>query len=197
MAELPHLDVSRRRGITPHVTVEPTIRTNILALILEKTSLDLQAQSRILSTEGLSLGELQKIDGRMKFHSYLRILEQICDAMRDPRFGLTVSRQLGPSSVGAVGYLFLCAPTLGEAFRRFERYVSAIQDVSSLRTRLVEGNLEVIYSIYDDTLYPQRNDAEFSLGVVQSLTSQYLARKFEPICVKFPGLAARFFLNSP
>jgi len=163
----------------------PRISSHTLKCILTHAALSPAQQSKLLADEGLASDDLHGLDTRISFSSYLRILDQIATFKGDPKFGLSVSQLMGHDLLGAVGFLFLSSPTLEEAFFRFEKYVPAIQDVTKLTISKLDTGLAATYSLQDDKLFPRRHDAEFSIGVVYKLVSQYLARKFTPTFVKF------------
>lgn len=167
------------------ITEAPTIGAHVLRAVLSQTPLQKEEQAHLLVSEQLKASDLYELDAKIKFDSYLRILDKIADLKSDERFGLSIAKQMGPDLIGAVGYLFLCSATLEEAFGRFERYTSSIQDATSLTGKSISDGLEVIYSIYDDALFPRRHDVEFSISFVYKLVSQYLGKEFSPLFVKF------------
>lgn len=61
------------------------------------------------------------------------------EATGDPAFGFAVARQWHPTSFNGLGYAWLASPTLGDAFRRLERYFRVITQSGWMAFRRAGG----------------------------------------------------------
>ena len=101
-----------------------------------------------------------------------------------PTLGLSVSTQMGPELVGAIGYIFMSSPTLESAIKYFVESVRSVQDVTLLRYRR-GASPTLTYMITDDDIQPRRQDVEFSLGYIHTLIKGYLDGGYAPKEVHF------------
>lgn len=84
---------------------------------------------------------------------------------------------MSAEGLGPLSFLFLSAPTLGQAFQTFTEYLDAMQE-ATLNAFVIEGSFgHFTYGIRDDALTPQRQDSEYSIGVMCNLQRQFLGRR--------------------
>jgi hypothetical protein len=89
------------------------------------------------------------------------------------------------NSLGALGFLFLSAPSLRTAFTSF----SANLERSRTRCAIAfsaDGSLATYeYLITDQTLQSRRQDAEFSIAIMHNMCRNYVGGEFELAEVRF------------
>lgn len=82
---------------------------------------------RLFRDVGLDAGALQDPLARFSQEGLNRLWDRLVEATGDPAVGLRFGESVSPASFGAVGYVMLASPTLGDAVRqalRFQRYLA-------------------------------------------------------------------------
>lgn len=162
----------------------PTIRAKVLRGILNSVDLTADQQREILKREGIDIQDLRGVSATVSLGSYTRIFDRLAKLLGAPTLGLSVSAQMGPELVGAIGYIFMSSPTLESAIKYFVESVRSVQDVTLLRYR--RGTSPTLtYTITDDEIQPRRQDVEFSLGYIHTLAKAYLDGGYAPKEVHF------------
>lgn len=115
------------------------------------------------------LGEVDEEANRVPLKRYVELFEWLGVALQRPYLGLELSKQAGPETLGAIGYMFLGAQNLEIAVRNLGHYLLAIQDSSQLYLD-VDGEYACVdYGILDNRITHRRQDSEYSLGYVWHL----------------------------
>ncbi|MDP3749534.1 MAG: AraC family transcriptional regulator [Phenylobacterium sp.] len=140
---------------------------------LAEHGLDVQ---QLLRRRHIPLSHLAEVRGQIPLRSYVGILEDAAEISGEPLLCLSMSQGAGPEALGAVGFLFLSAPSLRDALDLLCRYSEAIQDRTRMRLEVDERLAKIIYQISDDLIAPRRQDAEFSLGLMIRLMKTYLGQ---------------------
>jgi AraC-like DNA-binding protein len=92
---------------------------------------------------------------------------------------------MSADGLGPLSFLFLSAPTLGQAFQTFSKYLDAMQE-ATYNAFSIEGSVcHFTYAIRDADVTERRQDSEYSIGVMCNLVRQYLGRRSPPQEVHF------------
>lgn len=123
--------------------------------------------------------------------SFVSIYERGAEALHQPCVGWNCGQEFDIVDLGAFGEAVLTAPTLGEAFAIFARFISAVQSETELRLTVEDGQATLSYRILNPDIWPRRQDAEFTLSVLNSLIKAAAGADWHPDFVSFEHDAAR------
>jgi AraC-like DNA-binding protein len=169
----------------------PIVRASVLlpvadqlraAGLLEKT----------LARHDLSLADLADPYNVVSLASYVAWFETAAVVLKDPVLGLRLGASTTPADLlGPVGMLFLLADTLQGAIQDLSRYLSIWQ--SDTHVGVVRGvqTSEVIYQITDASVWPRRQDTEFSISALCAFIRSMLERAWRPDEIHFEHAAGR------
>ncbi len=116
---------------------------------------------------------------------YLAAFEQAAETIGDPSLGARLGTVLKPADIGPMGMLFAMAPTIRRAFERLSRHVNALQGVTGSEVSERAGTLIWSYGISDPSLWPRRQDAEYTLAATCHLVRQCFVAGWKPVEVHF------------
>lgn len=168
----------------PQRALTAVIHGSILRTILDVARVAPADELALLQAVGLTPANLQGEEAIIPLKSYMVAFDALAAQRRQPLLGLQIAEKMGPGLLGAVGYLFLAAPTLRAAILTFVEGSFSVQGASHLILR--EGSDACLtYAILDESLGPRRQDVEFSLGYLAALIWRYLGKDFRPIEVHF------------
>jgi len=162
----------------------PRIQAKILRGILNGAPLPESTVEALLGAEGIRPGDLDHVDATLPFAAYLRLFDNIAQAIGRDTFGLDLSSRMGPELVGPAGYIFVASSDLTQAVRALASSVFTIQDATTFEVQTGPAP-HVRYRITDNDLTPRRQDVEFSLGYVDRLIRLLLGPRYAPAEVWF------------
>lgn len=161
--------------------VEPTISHHFVTSLCEPVDED-------VVSEGLQTFGLANIDpntSRVPFRPYIALFEWFAEKLGNPYLGLQLSRDSGPETLGAIGYMFLGSLNLEMAIRNLGNYLLAVQDSSQLYLGIDGEYAFVHYEILDNRITNRRQDSEYSLGYVWQLMSLFSGNACKLTMVEF------------
>lgn len=163
----------------------PTISAQFLRHIADCLELTGCAPDPLLAQYELQRNELDDPRRMVPLKDFLSFFELAAEEAQNPLFGLHAGRLAGSDSLGPIGFLFLSAPTLREAFRSFTEYLATMQQAA--RNAFVEeGGLATFeYSISDESLQTRRQDAEYSIAAMYNFAKNYVGPGFNLVDVRF------------
>lgn len=163
----------------------PTISTQIVRHIRDCLELAGVPSASLLDQFGIVPDKIDERDQAVSLADYVRFFETAAAAAGNPHFGMHAARVMSADGLGPLSFLFLSAPTLGQAFQTFTEYLDAMQE-ATFNAFIVENEIShFTYGIRDDALTPRRQDSEYSIGVMCNLLRQYLGRRSAPAEVHF------------
>lgn len=165
--------------------LKPTISVLVLRHVVNCLDLVGCDPEPLLARFGLRRNDLDNARGVMPLEQFLTVLESAAQEARNPYLGLQAGRLGALNSLGALGFLFLSAPSLRTAFTSFSANLATIQD--AVRNRFsADGSLATYeYLITDQTLQSRRQDAEFSIAIMHNMCRNYVGGEFELAEVRF------------
>ena len=165
--------------------MRPTISVLVLRHVANCLDLVGCDPEPMLARFGLRRPDLDNARAAMPLADFLGFLELAAEQAGNPYLGLQAGRLGALNSLGALGFLFLSAPSLRSAFTGFDAYLATIQDAVRNRFSTEAGIATFEYMITDQTLQARRQDAEFSIALTQNMCRSYVGADFELIEVRF------------
>ncbi len=164
---------------------DATIRASVLDLLLRALEADHGDVGALTARHGLSSPKLRDPYAQVQLSRYIAFFEDAAQIFADPLLGVRLGSMAEPKLLGPLGLLFSTAPTLRKAFGHLSRWISALQGATqvSLQER---GDVVVwTYRIDDPTLWPRRQDAEYSLASCCALARAKMGSCWSPLEVHF------------
>lgn len=112
---------------------------------------------------------------------YVEHFERAAAVLANPNLGLQVAMRLRPADLGPVGVLFSISPSIRTGLARLAEDGAILQDGTHCSLFEVGGDLVWTYRLSDSTIWPRRQDAEFSLAAVCQLIRQSFSPTWHPI----------------
>jgi hypothetical protein len=165
--------------------LKPTISVLVLRHVANCLDLVGCDPEPLLAGLHLRRNDLDNAKGVMPLEDFLGFLELAAVKAANPYLGLQAGRLGALNSLGALGFLFLSAPSLRAAFTGFDSYLATIQDAVRNRFSAQGGIATFEYMITDQTLQSRRQDAEFSIALMHNMCRNYVGGEFELIEVRF------------
>lgn len=165
--------------------LKPTISVLVLRHVVNCLDLVGCDPEPMLARLSLRRDDLDNARGVMPLEQFLAFLERAAAEAGNPYLGLQAGRLGALNSLGALGFLFLSAPSLRAAFTGFAAYLATIQDAARNRFSADEGLATFEYQITDQTLQSRRQDAEFSIAIMHNMCRHYVGGEFELTDVRF------------
>jgi AraC-like DNA-binding protein len=163
----------------------PTISTQIVRHIRDCLELAGVASTPLLERHGIAPDKVDERDEAVSLAAYVRFFEAAAAEAGNPHFGMHAARVMSADGLGPLSFLFLSAPTLGQAFATFTEYLDAMQE-ATFNAFVVEAQISHFsYGILDNAIAPRRQDSEYSLGVMCNLLRQYCGGKAAPSEIHF------------
>lgn len=164
---------------------KPTISVLVLRHVANCLDLAGCNPGPLLVPYGLRTSDLDDPKAVMPLEDYLAFFETAALRAANPAFGLQAGRLAASDSLGALGFLFLSAPTFRAALQGFCAYLAALQQATANRFTVRDGIASFEYSISDQSLQNRRQDAEFSIAVMHNFCRSYCGSDFELTEVRF------------
>jgi AraC-like DNA-binding protein len=159
----------------------PTIRANLLAsLVAELVGRGADAEA-LLRTHLESDRPIRDPYQEVPLGRYVGFFEAAAAMVQDPIFGARLGARFQPEDLGPLGVVFVAAPSLRMALNRLGFFLRAWQGGTSAALETAGAAAEWTYQIEDSTLWPRRQDAEFSLAATCSLIRTLLGPGWSPI----------------
>ncbi|WP_126173802.1 AraC family transcriptional regulator [Altericroceibacterium xinjiangense] len=152
---------------------EPTISVLFLRHIANCVELAGHSCTPLLAEFGLCRHALEDREGTIPLKDFLRFFERAAEHSQNLHFGLQAGRLASADSLGPLSFLFLSAPSLGDAFHAFVRYLDTMQQAARNAFRVDGGTATFEYLILDPGLGVRRQDAEYSIGTTYTLAKNF------------------------
>jgi len=99
----------------------------------------------IFRAAGIDPAALKVPGTRVPARTSQRLLRLAEQAVGDPSLGIDVARQMHGTALHAVGYAWLSSATLGEACRRFARYMRVLTELWTMRIEEGSGGVRIAF----------------------------------------------------
>lgn len=117
--------------------------------------------------------------------AYVDLLERAAAATGQPHLGLRLAQFDEPGTVGALGYLFMSATSLLDAFEGFCGHLDALQEGTSNRLMIAGDTVTIQYRIEDSRITHRRQDSEYSVAAMHTLARLFTGSRVRPREVHF------------
>ncbi len=162
-----------------------SIRASALMPMVRELDLRTGKVDLLLAGQGMFRNQLTDPYSIVPLGRYLAVFEQAADIVADPSLGARLGTVTKPADIGPMGMLFAMAPTIRRAFERLSRCVSALQGATSSEIGEKAGLLVWSYGITDPSLWPRRQDSEYTLAATCHLVRQCFVSDWKPVEVHF------------
>jgi AraC-like DNA-binding protein len=143
-------------------------------------------------------------DARISAAQFCVAWSELIRLSGDPQIALALAAATPPGAFGVVEYVCRAAPTLGEALRRWVRYLNLLDD--AVEVALVEvagGDGDVALRVTRESEAPAPASHELCFALVVAQARQICTRPFRPVAVRFThrlagdAAAYRAFFDAP
>ncbi|MFN3273599.1 MAG: AraC family transcriptional regulator [Paracoccus sp. (in: a-proteobacteria)] len=122
-----------------------------------------------LGRYGLMAADLSDPYALLPLARYVATFEDLARHLNLPDLGLRVGTNIRAADLGPMGVLFSLSPTLRKGFTRLSAHVRALQGGTQSSVFEVGSDLVWTYRIADLSIWPRRQDAEYTLAAVCQL----------------------------
>jgi AraC-like DNA-binding protein len=160
------------------------IRASVLAPLLRR--LDEAGQTDALLRDNfMSRGQLADPYAAISLARYNALFESAAKVLEDPAIGLKLGLAVRPADLGPLGLLFSAAATPRAAVARFSALLAALQSGTQAALQR-QGELTYwTYHIDDTTIWPRRQDSEFSMAAICKLLQTAYKPGLKPMEAQF------------
>ncbi|MEX1146833.1 MAG: AraC family transcriptional regulator [Sphingomonadales bacterium] len=164
---------------------EAEISAFVIRTLMERLQAHHLPVISLMREAGIDPVDLKQSDRGISLRRYIQLFERAAAISTDSHLGLHLSQEMGPDSLGAIGYLFLSSTTLAEALENVVIYLGIIQEGTENRIN-GQGNVRKwIYRINDDRIHMRRQDSEYSVGIIFRLIRLLAGPRYVPDEVHF------------
>ncbi|MCM2293934.1 AraC family transcriptional regulator [Allorhizobium sp. BGMRC 0089] len=162
-----------------------TIRASVLIPIIDRLEKTGMRTEPLLARHGIARGQISDPYAMVPISRYIGFFEEAAKTSGSPLLGALMGTGITPGDLGPTGVLFSISPNIREAIHRLTRYVSAIQGATSTGLQEFDGDYVWSYQISSPSLWPRRQDSEFTLSVCCQLIRLCFSRHWRPLEVQF------------
>lgn len=164
---------------------QPVIRAQIVALLATRLALLGLDVRDLLRDQEIEAGLLQQRHGIVDLRRYIALFEAAALRSGNHQLGFDMGLSCRPEQIGPLGLLFVLLPTLREAMLAFGSLLSALQSETSAVLQSSNGDAHYSYRIDANTIWPRRQDSEFTLGILVAFSRARLGANWTPRQVEF------------
>lgn len=168
-----------------------SIRASVLIPLVQQIDKKSGKADLLLASHGILRSQLEDPYAVLPMARYVALFEDAAAITGDAALGARMGTGFKPADIGPIGMLFALSPTIRKAFERLSKYVNALQGATS--SALFEENGDVVWSyrIVDPSMWPRRQDSEFTLAASCQLVRSCFRRGWRPIEVQLEHQAPR------
>jgi len=184
------ISINCAKGVfLPKIAVRAAmIRASVLAPLLRRLDEAGQADA-LLRGSFMSRTQLADPYAPIPLARYNALFEAAAAALKDPAIGLRLGLAVRPADLGPLGLLFTAAATPGAALARFSALVAALQGGTQAALHQQGEVTFWTYRIDDPTIWPRRQDSEFSLAAICKLLQATAGPGLHPVEAQFEHAA--------
>lgn len=172
---------SPRPSISP-IPLAPASLFRYVTEALDQSQLDTAA---VLQTVGLSDSMLNSDSSELPFSRLLELVETASEVTGIDDLAIRLSKFLQPKGLGALGYVMLNSPTVGEAFKNTARYIRVLGDSIYAGVQTSPKGLILDYVVEGLPSFPKRQDAEMTAVIALNGIRAMLDSNVSPLAVHF------------
>lgn len=161
------------------------IRVSALTALVGRYEKRRAAVGALLLRHGISTRELADPYALIPLHHFIAVLEEAASVLDEAFLGAKLGADFKPADLGPMGVLFTFSPTMREGFDRISRYVNSLQNSTSSGLFDDVSHLVWDYRIADKSIWPRRQDAEYTLSATCHLVRSCFRASWNPVEVHF------------
>ena len=164
----------------------------------------------LMASARVTLQQVEDDSIRITVPGQIKFVELVANALQDDLLGFHLARDFDLREMGFLYYIPASSPTLGEALRRFERYIAIANEGITLRVREGRDDLTVTFHYVGVNRLSDRHQSEafltFLVRLCRHLTNRRLVPSYASVCHrrgmgrseldKFLGCAVVFGANT-
>ncbi|GAA5016998.1 AraC family transcriptional regulator [Acinetobacter puyangensis] len=148
---------------------------------------------RVFGISGINPELLSSPTLSLQLPNYCKVLEQAAQISGCDNFGLHYGQQFQPKSLGLIGYIALCSPTLESALRNMSDYFHLHQK-DTLTQMVDHGDCwRIDYQVQHGAILTRRQDAELTLGMFMNVIRAVLGTHYSPRAIHFEHTRPEFW----
>ena len=129
----------------------------------------------------------------MPLRDYTQLLEEAAEMTGNEHFGLEFGENFLMTDLGPVGYLLVHARTVREGLQLFADHFQDLQEQSSITLEIDGALARIVYRIDDPRVRHRRQDAEFTLGMLNAAFRRLFGPRWQALRVDFAHASPRNF----
>jgi AraC-like DNA-binding protein len=166
--------------------IESTQLARSVLLLLDYAARQGMDRERLMQVAGLSAGDVDDPDARVRTASMLKLWREVIDAQDDPVLGLHVGSSISAKQLGLVGYAMYHSDTLQGALNRFARYGRILSDAIQFEIADTEEQVVFIWQM-PPSLVALRHPVETGVTLVVSIGREITGAELAPTSVELPS----------
>ncbi|NIZ12128.1 AraC family transcriptional regulator [Phaeobacter sp. HF9A] len=172
-------------GRTAPKTAFSSIRASFLAALIERFEAQERSAQPLLNRVGITTAQLSDPYGAIPLPLFVAFLEAAAEMTDDPFLGARIGTGLKAADMGPVGLILSLSASVERGMTRIARYVNALQ--GGTQSQWIEDRDQFVFSyrIADGSIWPRRQDAEFSLASLTQVIRDNFSSRFAPLEVHF------------
>lgn len=153
------------------------VRASLLSALVARLETSDRTIHRLLDRSGLGAAQLVDPYGTVPMAQFVGFLEEGAKVTDDIAFGARLGTAIKAADMGPVGIVLSLSDCIAKGMERFVRFNRALQSGTEVQWVPSEDRRIFTYRLKDPTLWPRRQDAEFSVtSVVQVIRDNFRAR---------------------
>jgi AraC-like DNA-binding protein len=142
-------------------------------------------RARGLTESGIHAPSLADPERMIPLGHYVRLFELAAAVSGVPDLGLRLGATEDVAALGALGYLFMSAPSMLDACEGFAAHLDALQQQTTNQLMIVDDTITIQYRINDNRVGQRRQDSEYSISAMHNLVHLYSGGRIRPKVVYF------------
>lgn len=166
-------------------TAFSSVRASFLAALIERFEQQERSAQPLLNRVGITKAQLSDPYGAIPLPLFVELLETAAEMTEDPFLGARFGAGLTAADMGPVGIILSLSSSVESGMTRIARYVNALQGGTQSQWTRDRERFVFSYRISDATIWPRRQDAEFTLASVTQVIRDNFSSRFAPREVHF------------
>ncbi|WP_454284784.1 AraC family transcriptional regulator [Rhizobium leguminosarum] len=168
-----------------------SIRASVLIPLVQQIDKRSGKTDLLLASHGILRSQLEDPYSVLPMARYVALFEDAATITGEPALGARMGTGFKPADIGPIGMLFALSPTIRSAFERLSKYVNAVQGATSSGVFEENGDFVWTYRIVDPSMWPRRQDSEFTIAASCQLVRSCFRRGWRPIEIQLEHQAPR------
>lgn len=123
---------------------------------------------------------------RIALARYLDLFEDAASLAADPLLGARLGNALPPGEMlGPIGLLVMTSPCLRMGLDNMAKYIKTWQDATEITLHDHDETTTWSYRITDDSLWPRRQDTDFTIAFTCMMARAYFGPQWKPVEIHF------------